>query len=590
VLPGGSAPSQSDPSQTFALSVGSQWVSLTPSFYTSDLILVSEDSCSNSTRLQGCSLAHPGALFQTSNSKTWISSTVTIPKGNFNDLIPYTKFQPGTKGPSYLVESGSDIVDLISSTGKNFEYRTRARINSNIDPSIPLLGLAPGTSTSAGDPSIVDALFEAKLINSPSWSYTAGKFSSLATRNGTDGSLVIGGFNSGACDFRNPDLTLTPEFTLPIFPNTTATDYLRIGGIEVSTSSSSRIAYTSNNLYRDISTDHRTYEPGLTNTYTIFDTTTPFIHLPTRHADALAASFGLQWDEDLQCYPVTSEQADAIQRSTPIVTMVLFSSTATSKSIRLTFDGRSLVLYAKQYQLLPTSGEPTLYLAVMRSDSKRRTVILGRAFLQEVCLAVRYSDQHMYMMQVNANDTKGDEVVPFELTKHPQRDTPLGEKQFHEYTTTYSGFNFNTVIAGSCVGVVVVMALIFWCFCSRRNRKKRQQIELAGKIEEEILERYGLTKTELPAESSDTTKGKTEDKTMGSVIQELDTEREERLVEANGDTIIVELDATSVFVEADGTPQSQLNGGQMEKGSYESQLAIIQREIPAWQRRFHRAP
>lgn len=503
----------------------------------------------------------------------------------------YTRFQPGEKPPSRLVGLGTDVISLTHLPGaKNLSYRGDISLNSNTDPFTPLLGLGLSNVTLSPNPSILETLLAAKLINNLSWSYTAGNYKSLANPNATSGSLVLGGFDTGICDFRDSKLSATSEFSVSNAPNNATSRYLRLKGLDITVHAMS--TYNSNFEYQQIANGVQDIAERLGNTPAIFDTTTPFIHLPVAHANGFARVVNLTWDSNLQYYPVTNQQAEWIQKYRPDVNLTLFGDTY-GNSVTINLDLRSLIFDLKPGRAPSQTSRPSMYLAVMRLNPDQSTIILGRSILQRTCLGVNFSDRRMYITQASEKSTTRDGVVEFSSIGKPTSKEQTSSKSAPGVTNPESGSSgmvLTAIIAGSVGGFVsLCLAIWLWCCCRRKKKRKRkqelaekQQKELRENIEEEIREKYGLTKTELSAESSITT-SKVE-RSPSPIVAELDSQREERIVEVAGDSVVHELDATSLVLEVDGVPQSRIRRKPVEKSdpSNTCNSSPIRRRRPTW--------
>jgi hypothetical protein len=317
---------------------------------------------------QGCPQGAPsdcdtlrGNVFNTRNSSTWQNRPV-------RDDSPYGIVPLPTErqflGEDINSEMGVDFLklDWPEDTSTELQLPLGGQFIAGIVAKSFFLGLL-GLSgfeffpVSGSEPynSTLQALGNRSKISTLTWAYTAGAKYKTPENHG---SLTFGGYDSSLI---NMDEALTGvNFTRPPYGNGNELS-LRIKTITVgeTTESIGQVA--------------------------ILDSTLPDIWLPPSVCDVFVDKFHLQWNDTIQMYLISLEQAEQLARENTSVSFDLTTDSDPDKVVKITLPYAAFYREVK-YPLAGITDHTTLHyfpLKPMPDNITDFRILLGRTFFQE---------------------------------------------------------------------------------------------------------------------------------------------------------------------------------------------------------------
>ncbi|WEW56856.1 hypothetical protein PRK78_002311 [Emydomyces testavorans] len=413
-----------------SIQVGSppQWMNVFPNTGSSEIWVIGREGCDSSMECR----TKRGGLFLSNESSTWkehgfyeMGDTLQLGRGGIGD------YGCDSISLSDQLVLADQVVSMINTT----------------DWWIGSLGLGvKKTAFTGGDKlSFLSTLVENRsLIPSHSYGYTAGAYYQL---KGVPSSLTVGGVDRNRFFENNVTFALSPD-DLPV---------VAVKSIRIST----QLKPQGSNLARP------PISKGL-ELYTI-DSSTPFFWFPEYLCTAFAAELGLEYNDTLQLYTYGSNfsKYETAMNSNISFTFTLSDLPDSKKAVNVT-----LPFYAFDHKLsypFPKLGANAssqgLRYFPMRKASDPKQFTLGRAFLQEVYLAVDYGRRNFSISQAKFPADGGAYKNLVKIT--PPADGP-GKDPSGSHRSLSTG-----AAAGIGVGLgaaVIIFACVGIVICRRRRK------------------------------------------------------------------------------------------------------------------------
>lgn len=325
-------------------------------------------------------------------------------------------------------------------------------------------------------------------IPSQSYGYTAGAYYAADGR-GVPSSLVLGGYDTLRYELHGITFNIDPTVNLP---------EVLLRGISVSATVEDRRPSHWNSSTQTL------LEFNATSNLALIDSSTPYLWLPTAVCEVFAKALNLTWIEDYGVYIFSDDsqytqflQDDPFEftfslssfdytdnfgqpLAVPGVVNITISSAAFAQLLRYPFKN--------QFQY----GDPAVaYFPLKRADSG--PMIIGRAFLQEAYLIMKYQAQTFGLYQAQFPDNAATNYSLMSLDRN-------GDS--HHLSSTNSTKLNTGAIVGIAIGTVAlvgVAALTSWCCCCRKRKRKakaKAKVTTPVQIVEAVKEESGLEEDE----------------------------------------------------------------------------------------------
>ena len=303
---------------------------------------------------QGCTPSDPhncsdsrGGLFDPSISASWNNNTATA-----NALFPLLL-------DTYLNYTGVGLYgfDNVTLGGPGEHSLDKQAVAGIITPQfyLGIFGLNPQSLTLPDStvplPNYISQLNQSGLIPSLAWSYTAGN----QYRPGPFyGSLVLGGYDTSRFEPNNISFAFDRGGSWNFTVN--------IGAIILTINDTTTVLTGPNGSV-----------PALV------DSTTPYLYLPLYLCEQFEKAFGIEWNNDVQGYPVNDTLHQALQsQNTSVVLNLGNSSTPPGQGFNISLPYSAFDLVAEA----PLVPNATRYFPLMRASNDNQFT-LGRTFMQE---------------------------------------------------------------------------------------------------------------------------------------------------------------------------------------------------------------
>lgn len=177
------------------------------------------------------------------------------------------------------------------------------------------------------------------------------------------------------------------------------------------------------------------------------DSTLPYLWLPGEACDAIAAAFGLVYDNKTELYLSDPSLRQQLLTQSPTITFVLGATGGKTESITFPYAAFDLEVTYPLYE------SPTRYFPIRRAANASQYV-LGRTFLQGAYLITDYERQNFTLAQARSGQVG--KIVAIE----PPRAID-GNRRFRA-----------GAIAGIIVGAITLLCVIMAAYILRRRRHK----------------------------------------------------------------------------------------------------------------------
>ncbi|QVM07957.1 hypothetical protein D8B26_002654 [Coccidioides posadasii str. Silveira] len=414
-----------------AIRVGSpsQWMNVLPNTGSSETWVIGRGGCDSTMKCR----TERGGLFLSNESSTW------------NEVGFYELGNTLQLGHAGIGDYGLDIISMDNQL--DLEDQVVSILNTT-EWWIGSLGLGTKKTTFTGSEklSVLSTLVENRsLVPSHSYGYTAGASYRL---KGVRSSLTFGGVDRNRFVENNVTFTLSPD-DLPV---------VTVKSIKVSTNLK---PLGSNLVFRPLDALER---------YTI-DSSTPFFWFPEYVCTAFAEELGLEYNDTLQLYTYgpNSSKYDNVTNSNISFTFTLSDLPGSRESVDITlpfsaFDHELSYPFPK---LDANASSQALRYFPIRKTSDTKKFTLGRAFLQEVYLAVDFERRNFSISQAKFPSDGGIEMDLVAISRPPD--------------SSYKGPSDSRrrlskgAAAGIGVGVsivVIVAACVVATSCLRRRKRE----------------------------------------------------------------------------------------------------------------------
>ncbi|KAK3113889.1 hypothetical protein LTR53_008369 [Teratosphaeriaceae sp. CCFEE 6253] len=417
------------PWSSFALQVGTPPQSVRVQISTAaPFIWTIEDGGCPAGYVDNC-IASRGALFQSNKSLTWVPNSI------------YTFAFEDNLGMDTNGNTGFDTVEMgwPGAGGPTIDHAIVFNIKSSTYWTGGLgLNPRPSNFTNFNDPqpSPLQQLKNASAIPSLSYGYTAGNQYQLAN---VYGSLVLGGYDQNRFTPTDVSFSFGEDISRDLLVNIRA------------------ITSGSTNLLPD------------GNVQAFVDSSIATMWLPVTACQAFETAFGLEWNEDLNMYPVNDTHHDLLKSSNASVTFTLSPNVTGGETINvvLPYGAFDLTL---NYPFI-TNPNSSYYFPLQRGNDSQYT--LGRAFLQEAYLIADYDRQNFTIAPCSWNQTAlANQDIKSILTPGTKLPGSGGSK-----------FPVGAIV-GVVIGVIALITIVVglvWFFRRRKNADKRRAAELEAK-------------------------------------------------------------------------------------------------------------
>lgn len=436
-------------------------VSLSVATTLSEIWVVENYGCDESAPL--CITAR-GGIFDQRDSKNWkplgpfeLGLNYTDIKGNGDYGLDMVSFFDDRNGQTNMYDNA--VIAAINTTdyyqGHIGVGANSGRFSNNI--TLPLISQMAETYGS---------------IPSHSYGYTAGAYyrrpGSSSTR-GTPASLVFGGYDK---------LRFEPHDTVFALDSRTRHPRVQLRGVIAEVPSMHKVP-TSN-----WTTTSQTLVAMNDSISAFIDTSTPYLWLPTEVCERFAAAFNLKWREDFGVYVYPDgdlyyklledkslsftfflssyDNTDNFGRpyNMPGVVNITLPAAAFAQVLRYPF---------KDAFKFGDSGIPYFPLKRSTPEVNGNQYIIGRAFMQEAYMIVKYDSNTFSLHQAKFPDGALREYDLETIPRPPNSifNPYVGPSSSHGLSTAQTvGIVLSAFISGS------VIAFVLWCCCRKRKRKR----------------------------------------------------------------------------------------------------------------------
>ena len=324
-----------------------------------------------------------------------------------------------------------------------------------------LLGLNPRSTnlTNLTDtyPSFMSMLYDANLIPSISYTYSAGAMYRPTMPLGT---LILGGYDESLIESNSMSFAFLSDQSRDLTV-----------GIQAVTAS-----YTS--------TDNSFKEASLLPSpiLSFIDSTTAHIWLPVEACKVFEDVFGLVYDNATDLYLVDEALHNSLLKQNPSISFLLGQTTSGGSNINITLPYAAFDL-SVTYPIVMNGNS---YYFPLRRAANDTQYTLGRTFLQEAVLTADFGRSNFSLAQRSWNVNAQSHIV----TILPLNATSNGTSQ-DTGSSNSSKKNLSLgALIGIAVGVVAITLLSVGCVaCFFHKRKKKQWQKTTKEVHAQVLAR-----------------------------------------------------------------------------------------------------
>ncbi|KAK3686865.1 hypothetical protein LTR37_019380 [Vermiconidia calcicola] len=384
-----------------------------------------------------------GGLFLRNQSLTWVPDSI---------------YQTGLETNLGLDSSGYVGYDVatLGWQGSGAEMTNEHSIIWNMADSnywIGVFGMNPRptnlTDFSSPQTSFMQSLFHSKNIPSVSYGYTAGNRYRL---DGVYGSLTLGGYDGNRF--------IPNDVTFPFYEDISRDLSVNLHAIATSKGAPS-------NLLPD-------------GSISIFiDSTVPELWLPESACAAFEEAFGIQYDDDMNRYTISSSTRQRLLTQDAGITFMIGPEVNGGETVDITLPYSAFDLQLG-FPIISVNSSSRYYFPLQRAANSTQYT-LGRTFLQEAYLIADYERQNFSVSQCVWEEEKVSSQKVVSIISSHLNTSSISLADGRAKVEGKDEAVSRAVIAGVAVAAVVFVALIglMMFFFRRRNAaRKRRQAEL----------------------------------------------------------------------------------------------------------------
>ncbi|KAK3691728.1 hypothetical protein LTR37_018456 [Vermiconidia calcicola] len=305
------------------------------------------------------------------------------------------------------------------------------------------------TDFSSPQTSFMQSLFNSKDIPSVSYGYTAGNRYRL---DGVYGSLTLGGYDQNRF--------IPTDVTFPFYEDISRDLSVNLHAIATSKG-------TPSNLLPD-------------GSISIFiDSTVPELWLPESACAAFEEAFGIQYDNDLNRYTISSSTRQRLLTQDAEITLMIGPEVNGGETVDITLPYSAFDLQLG-FPIISVNSSSRYYFPLQRATNSTQYT-LGRTFLQEAYLIADYERQNFSVSQCGWEEEKVSSQKVVSIISSHLNTSSISSADERAKVEGKDEAVSKAAIAGVAVAVVVFVALIglMMFFFRRRNAaRKRRQAEL----------------------------------------------------------------------------------------------------------------